>query len=30
MGPGWMSVTMIVIFFLLFAILNITEKGRMD
>jgi len=30
MGPGWMSVALIVAFFVLFALLNIYEKGRMD
>lgn len=30
MGPGWMSVAMIVAFLVIFAVLNIAEKGRMD
>ncbi len=30
MGPGWMSVALIVAFVVLFALLNIFEKGRMD
>ena len=30
MGPGWLSVTIIVSFVVVFAILNLIEKGRMD
>lgn len=30
MGPGWMSVAIIVAFLVLFALLNILEKGRLD
>ena len=30
MGPGWMSVAIIVAFLLIFALLNIAEKGRLD
>ena len=30
MGPGWMSVAFIVAFLLIFALLNLVEKGRID
>jgi len=30
MGPGWMSVAIIGAFLLIFALLNIAEKGRLD
>lgn len=30
MGPGWMGVTMIVGFIVVFAILNLVEKGKID
>ena len=30
MGPGWMSVIAIVVFLVIFALLNIVEKGRLD
>lgn len=30
MGPGWMSVAAIGVFFLTFAILNLLEKGSLD
>jgi hypothetical protein len=30
MGPGWMAVTMIAVFFVIFAILNLVEKGSLD
>ncbi len=30
MGPGWMSVAVIVVFVVVFALLNIVEKGRID
>lgn len=30
MGPGWMAVTLIVVFVIVFALLNIIEKGSVD
>ena len=30
MGPGWMGVAIIVGFIVVFAILNLVEKGRVD
>lgn len=30
MGPGWTSVAIIAAFIIIFALLNIFEKGRMD
>lgn len=30
MGPGWMAVTMIAAFLVIFAILNLVEKGSLD
>ncbi len=30
MGPGWMAVTMIAVFLIAFAILNLVEKGSLD
>lgn len=30
MNPGWMAVTLIVVFVIVFALLNIIEKGSAD
>ena len=30
MNPGWTGVTIIVAFIVIFAILNLAEKGRVD
>jgi hypothetical protein len=30
MGPGWMSVIIIAVLLLAFALLNVIEKGRLD
>lgn len=30
MNPGWMAVSAIVVFVLVFAILNLLEKGSLD
>jgi hypothetical protein len=30
MNPGWMAVTLIVAFVVVFALLNILEKGSLD
>lgn len=30
MGPGWASVAIIAAFIILFALLNLIEKGRLD
>ena len=30
MGPGWTSVVIILAFVVLFAVLNLLEKGRID
>ena len=30
MGPGWMAVTLIGVFVVIFALLNLIEKGSID
>lgn len=30
MNPGWMAVTVIGVFIIVFALLNVIEKGRID
>lgn len=30
MGPGWMAVALIVVFVIVFALLNLFEKGSVD
>ena len=30
MGPGWVAVIMIAVFLVIFAILNLVEKGSLD
>lgn len=30
MNPGWTAVTLIAVFIVVFALLNVIEKGRVD